>query len=122
MSQASKVIKAFLNSAEGYFHTKRVLEDQVKQPRNVFGPNSDRPERWDYTDIKDITPFDLRGLVLFAAHIMDKELYNIIPEVALHAALQMSIQIYDRSRFQSKINSNLYNLLFNNLKEAIDRG
>ena len=59
MDRSKRVVTAYLNSAENYFHTKRVLEDQVKQPRDLYGPENARPERWDYTDVRDIVKFDL---------------------------------------------------------------
>lgn len=112
MDISKKVVLSFLNSAEGYFHNKTVVEDSFKQPRNLYGPMSDRPEKWNYTDIRDITKVDLEAIVLFALSILDKELYNIIPSTALNAALQTSIHIFGNGKYQSKIDSNTYEALY----------
>jgi len=119
MNKAKKVVLAFMNSAERYFHTKRIIEEQVKQPRGVFGPMSDRPERWDYTDIRDITKCDLDNILRFAITQLDQDLYNAIPSVALNAALECAIHNFDKGRFQSKINSQTYIVLYNILKNLI---
>jgi len=112
MDRAKNVVLAFLNSAEGYFHYKTVLEDAVKQPRYVFGPMSDRPEKWDYTDIRDITANDFNNLIKVASGLVDKDLFQIIPSTALNAALQTAIHSFDNGRFQSKLDSNKYNFLY----------
>ena len=122
MDQPKKIVMSFLNSAEGYFHTKRIIEDQVKQPRNLYGPLSDRPERWDYTDIRDITKEDLKNIVEFARTIVDIDLYKIIPSTALNAALQYAINIMDKGRFQSKFDSCTYNFLYNVLASKMNCG
>ena len=110
--KVNKIVNAFLNSAEGYFHLKRVLQDQVKHPRGLYGPMNDRPERWDYTDIRNITSQDYNNIVNFAINNMEKQLYNIIPDVALRAALDFSIHTFDKGRFQKKIDVPTYNILF----------
>ncbi len=112
MDISKKVVLSFLNSAEGYFHNKTIVEDSFKQPRNLYGPMSDRPEKWNYTDIRDITKVDLEAIVLFASSILDKELYNIIPSTALNAALQTAIHVFGNGKFQSKIDSNTYEALY----------
>ena len=112
MDISKRVVLSFLNSAEGYFHNKTIIEDSFKQPRNLYGPDSYRPERWDYTDIRDINKMDLDNIVSFALSKLDKELYKIIPSTALNAALQCAIHCYDNSRFQSKIDSNIYEALY----------
>lgn len=112
MDKTQRIVLSFLNSAEGYFHTQTVLEESVKQPRDLYGPKSDRPERWDYTDVRDITNTDILNLINCAEGLIDKKLYSIIPSTALHAALQTAIHICDNSRFQSKIDSNMYNFMF----------
>ncbi len=119
MEKARKIVLAFLNSAEGYFHCKRILEDQVKQPRGQFGPLSDRPERWDYTDIRDIKKEDYDNIVNKAVQFIDKDLYKVIPDVALRAALDFAIYTFDKFRFRSKINAPTYELLFNILKSKV---
>lgn len=123
MDRSKRVVKAFLNSAEGYFHKRRVLQDQVKQPRNLYGPMSDRPERWDYKDVRDITKFDLDRILIFALNKLDWELYNIIPSTALHAALQCAIHSLDYGQFQSKIDAKTYIMLLKVLAlRAKERG
>ena len=122
MDQVKKIVMSFLNSAEGYFHTKRIIEDQVKQPRDLYGPMSDRPERWDYTDVRDITKEDLKNIVGSAMSSLDRELYNIIPSTALNASLQYTIHTLDNGRFQSKINSPTYKILYNVLDSKIKCG
>jgi len=112
MDKSKRIVLSFLNSAEGYFHNKTIIEDSFKQPRNLYGPASDRPERWDYTDIRDITKIDLDNILAYALNKIDKELFQIIPDTALNAALQCSIHCYDNGRFQSKIDSNAYEALY----------
>ena len=115
MDQIKKITMAFLNSAEGYFSTQQVLEKYWKQPRNTFGPMSDRPEKWDYTDIVDISVKDLQNILIFAERILDQNLVKIIKSTALHAALDYSIYTFDKGRFRSKIDSPTYNFLYNML-------
>ena len=91
---------------------KTIIEDSFKQPRNLYGPMSNRPEKWDYKDIRDITKIDLDNILAFALNKLDKELYKIIPSTALNAALQTAIHSFDNGRFQSKIDSNAYNALY----------
>jgi len=112
MDKSKRVVLSFLNSAEGYFHNKTIIEDSFKQPRNLYGPLSDRPEKWDYTDIRNITKMDFEDILAYAQNKLDKELYNIIPSTALNAALQSAIHCYDNGRFQSKMDSNTYNALY----------
>lgn len=116
MSQAKKVVFSFLNSAEGYFHTRRILQNQVKQPRDLYGPMSNRPERWNYTDIRDINKYDLDLIINTALNNVDRELFAKIPKVALNAALQYTIHTLDYGKYQSKIDANAYNFLLNILK------
>jgi len=73
---------------------------------------SDRPEKWDYKDIRDITKIDLDNILAYASNKIDKELLKIIPSTALNAALQCAIHSYDNGRFQSKMDSNAYNALY----------
>ena len=112
MDKSKRVVLSFLNSAEGYFHNKTIVEDSFKQPRDLYGPSSDRPEKWDYTDIRDINKIDLDNILAYASNELDRELFKIIPSTALNAALQCAIHCYDNSRFQSKIDSNAYNALY----------
>ena len=112
MDRAKKVVLSFLNSGEGYFHTKTVIDESVKQPTNLYGPVSDRPERWDYTDKCEINEQDIMNVVNFAVTQIDKKLFKLIPSTAIHAALQSAIHTFDNSRFQSKMDSNIYNLMF----------
>jgi hypothetical protein len=122
MDKSKRIVKAFLNSAEGYFHRRRVLQDQVKQPRDLYGPMGDRPERWDYTDIRDINPLHLEQLLVYALGNVDKELYERIPSTALHAALQHAIDYYDYGRFKSKFDATKYNFLFKVLALKAKKG
>lgn len=112
MDISKRVVLSFLNSAEGYFHNKTIIEDSFKQPRNLYGPMSDRPEGWDYTDVRDITKIDLDNILAYASNQLDKELFKIIPSTALNAALQSAIHCYDNGRFQSKLDSNAYEALY----------
>lgn len=112
MDKSKRVVLSFLNSGEGYFHTKTVVEDSVKQPRDLYGPVSDRPERWDYTDVRDVCEKDIKSIISFAETLIDKKLFSLIPSTALHAALQTAVHTFDNSRFQSKIDSNLYNFMY----------
>ena len=112
-NSVKRVILAFLNSAEKYFHTKTIIQEQVKQPRDVYGPMSDRPERWNYKDKRDITANDLESIAKTAVENLDKELYNIIPSTAIHASLGYTIHTYEKSAFQSKIDTTMYNFLYN---------
>ena len=120
MDRSKRVVLSFLNSAEGYFHNKTIIEDGVKQPRNLYGPMSDRPEKWDYTDIRDITKIDLDNILAYALNQVDKELYQQIPSTALNAALQCAIHCFDNGRFQSKIDSNAYNALYKILSLKVE--
>lgn len=112
MDISKRIVLSFLNSAEGYFHNKTIIEDSFKQPRNLYGPMSDRPEGWDYTDVRDINKIDLDNILACALNKIDIELYRIIPSTALNAALQSAIHCHDNSRFQSKIDSNAYEALY----------
>ncbi|MDB4330301.1 hypothetical protein N9948_01120 [bacterium] len=123
MDKSKRVVQAFLNSAEGYFHKKRVLQDQVKQPRDLYGPMSDRPERWNYKDIRNITKIDLDRILVFALNKLDWELYQIIPSTALNAALQCSIHCLEYGQFQKKIDAKTYIMLLKILAlKAKERG
>ncbi len=119
MNRARRVVLSFLNSAEGYFHTNTVIEDSVKQPRDLYGPKSDRPERWDYKDIRDITSQDLLKIISHAVSILDSSLFKVIPSTALNAALQTAIHTLDNGQFQSKIDSNYYNFLYKILADRV---
>lgn len=112
MDKSKRVVLSFLNSAEGYFNTKTVVEESVKQPRDLYGPVSNRPERWDYTDVRDVCTSDVNNIINFAETLLDKKLFSLIPSTAIHAALQGAIHTFDNSRFQSKIDSNIYNFMF----------
>lgn len=111
MDRSKKVVLAFLNSAEGYFHTKTVLEDKVKQPRDLYGPKSDRPERWNYKDIRDFSKQDFENIISCALNCLDFELYNVIPSTALNAALGMAITDFNNGEFDKKIDANTYLML-----------
>ena len=111
MDKAKKVVLSFLNTAEGYFHTKSVVEKMVKQPRDLYGPKSDRPERWDHTDVRDLKKDDIKKILGLAKESLDKDLFKINKDIALNSALQFSIHTLDNGRYQSKINSALYNIL-----------
>ena len=109
-----------LNSGESYFHNKTIIEDSFKQPSDLYGPKSDRPEHGDYSDIRDISKTDLDNILAYAFNQIDTALYNIIPSTALNAALQGAIHCYDNSRFQSKIDSNVYSVLYKILSLKAD--
>lgn len=122
MDKAKKIVDAFLNTAEGYFHIKTIVQNGVKQPRGIFGPMLNRPERWNYTDIRDITKEDLNTIIKEASDSVDKNLFKIIPNVALHAALQLTIHTLENGKFQSKIDSNKYAALYNVLEKKFEKG
>ena len=111
MDRAKKVVFDFLNSAEGYFHMYAVVEKMFKQPRDLYGPMSDRPEKWDYTDIRDLTREDFKNIIDESLKSLDKELYKKVESVALNAALQNTIHSYELGKFQSKIDARTYNYL-----------
>ena len=122
MDRAKSIVLAFLNSAEGYFHTKTVLENSVKQPRGLYGPMSNRPEKWNYTDIRDLTASDLKKIIAVALKDIDKDLFKIIPGVALNASLQSTIHTLDNGKYQSKLDSNLYNFLLSKMSSVLSGG
>lgn len=119
LSEIINMLMKSLNSAETYFHKDRILEEQVKQPRHVFGPMQDRPEKWDYTDIRDIKDEDLAHLIEETIKNLDKELFKIIPDTAIHAALDFAIGTYDFGRFKSKINAPTYKILCSLLMDQL---
>lgn len=110
MNSAKKVVLSFLNSAEGYFHVKTVVESGVNQPQRG------------YTDVRDITASDLNLILKTALSVLDKELFLKIPSVALNAALQSTIHSFDDGRFQSKIDSNKYSFLLKALSAEASGG
>ena len=122
MDKAKKLVDSFLNTAEGYFHIKTIIEDGVKQNRDIFGPMSDRPERWAYKDVRDITKDDLNLIIKEAKKAVDTELFKAIPSVALNAALQMTIHTLHNGSFQSKIDSNKYRILYSVLANMYNKG
>jgi len=112
MDLSKKVVLSFLNSAEGYFHNKTIIEDSFKQPRDLYGPENAQPEKGEYTDIRDITKQDLDIIVDYSANNIDLDLYVIIPSTALNASLQSAIHTLFRGKYQSKIDSNAYEALY----------
>lgn len=103
MDRTKRVVQAFLNSAEGYFHSQRVLEDRVKGLPSF---------RWNYKDIRDFTPIDFTKIVGIALSKIDMNLYNTIPSTALNSALQCAIHCYENGIYQQKIDAPTYlNLL-----------
>jgi hypothetical protein len=123
MDRPKRVVQAFLNSAEGYFHKRRVIHDQVKQDRDLYGPMGDRPERWDYKDIRDITKFDLDLILKRALADLDWELYHIIPTTALNASLQGAIHHMFLGKYDGKIDARTYVMLLKVLAiKAKERG
>lgn len=120
MDKAKRVVLSFLNSAERYFHTKTVLQENIKQPRDLYGPVSNRPERWNYTDIRDVCSKDIENILGYAQTVLDKKLFALIPSTAINAALQTAINTFDNSRFQSKIDGNMYNLMYGVLLKKLN--
>lgn len=112
MDAGKKIVETFLNSAEGYFHIKRVLEDKV------FRYDS---KRWNYVDIRDFTSADYEKLVICTLQSLDKEFFKILPKAALHAALQYSIHTMDDYKFQGKIDAVTYDILFNILIAELNK-
>lgn len=111
MERSKKVVLAFLNSAEGYFHTKTVLEDRVKKPIDLLPLKGYRPERWNYKDIRDLTKNDFENIISCALNCLDFDLYNIIPSTALNAALGMAITDFNDGMYDKKIDANTYIML-----------
>lgn len=105
MNRSKRVAEAFLNSSENYFHKKRILQERVK----VKPPQE--KDGWDYLDIRDITKFDLDKILACALNCIDEELYNIIPDTALNAALGFAIHTLDNGKYQSKIDAKTYDML-----------
>jgi len=123
MDRPKRIVQAFLNSAEGYFHKRRIIQDQVKQPRDLYGPENARPERWNYTDIRNITKEDLDIILEYSLTNLDQELYQAVPSVALNTSLQSSIHDLFRGKYQSKIDARTYVSLLKILAlKAKDRG
>ena len=111
MERSKKVVLAFLNSAEGYFNTKTVLEDQVKRTVDLLPLKGFRPERWNYKDIRDLTKHDFENIISCALNSLDFELYNIIPSTALNASLGMAIADFNNGVYDKKIDANTYLML-----------
>lgn len=110
--KVSKIIESFLNSSENYFHVNRIIEERVKVPKVPC----DRPEGWNYKDIRDINFSDFNKIVDDASANVDTDLFNILPDTALKAALDMSIHTLCDSDFQKKIDARSYNNLLEMLK------
>jgi hypothetical protein len=104
MSRSKRVVAAFLNSAEDYFHDKTIIED---------GSKLCKPCEPDYKEVRDLTKWDYELIVSYALSLLDEKLYAIIPSAALNAALQMSIHSLNNGQFQSKIDAKTYETLLN---------
>lgn len=122
MKQIHRIVRAYINSAESYFNTKRVIDKRVEHPRGLYGPFSDRPERWDYTDIRDLTKQDFNTIVLAASQNVDWDLFNVIPSTSLKAALDYTIHTFDKGRYASKIDAPTYKCLLNLLEKSFGEG
>lgn len=120
MDLPKRIVFKFLHTPRGYFHTKRIIEDSVKQPRDLYGPMSNRDEGWEYKDIRHLDKDDFDKILLGAALLLDKDLYSKIPSAALHAALDQSIWSLGFGKYQSKIDSKTYNTLCKLLSAVVE--
>ena len=116
MDLSKKVVEKFLNSGEGYFHYKRVLEDgKAKRYLDNITTNP-------YKYVRNLTKLDIISIIMEARNNLDMDLYNQIPSTALHAALDLAIWSYKNGEYQSKIDSNIYNFLYKVLSGKLDKG
>ena len=106
MDRSKKIVKSFLISAEGYFHCRRVLKDgkNLRHLEQLLMPN--------YKKIRDISKNDIMEILLASLVGIDKDLFNKIPSTAIHASLGSTVWSYKKGLFQSKIDSNVYNILY----------
>lgn len=117
MDRSKRVVQAFLNSAEGYFSKKRVIEDNSKSSECI--PCSEEPG----FNQRDITKIDLNNILAFAINLVDWDLHQIMPDTALNASLQTSIHSLENGKFQNKIDAKTYDTLFKILAlKAKERG
>lgn len=106
MDRSKKIVQAFLNSGEGYYHCRQILEDgKVKR-------QFDKLLKPGYKYIRDISKKDLIEILVASIAGLDKELYQKIPSTALHATLGNTVWSYKDGTFQAKIDSNIYNILY----------
>ena len=121
MNKIQRIIKTFLDSAEGYFHVKTVLEKMVKQPRGQFGEYDNRPERWNYLDKRFLTADHYKQIVDKAYNSIDQDLLKKIPDVALKASLDYAIHDVDKCAYQSKIDAKTYKNLLDVLRSKVSK-
>jgi hypothetical protein len=122
MDRPKRIVEAFLNSSEGYFHNKRIIEDNLKKENSGL-PSDGKHNKVDYTDIRDISKLDLDCILMYALNIIEKGLYKIMPSTALHAALQISIHTLNNGQYQSKVDATSYDTLYKILTlKAMERG
>jgi len=107
MDRSKKIVNSFLNSGEEYFHYKRILSDGELP---LFFINLLKPK---YKYIRDLDISDLITILQNSYIHLDKELYRQIPSTAIHASLGMTIWSFKKGIYQSKIDSSLYNILYN---------
>lgn len=116
MDRPKRVVKAFLNSAEGYFHKKRILEDRMKDPEFRCSPNLVAGPKEKYTNVRDLTKNDFECIIAYSCNNLDWDLYKINPFTALNAALQTAIYHMFSGKYQSKIDARTYEMLLNIFK------
>jgi hypothetical protein len=103
MDRSKKVAQSFLNSSEGYFAKKRILEERVIRKERY--PES-QTKGWEYKDIRDINKTDLDKILIASLNNIDNELYHILPEAALNASLGFTIGSLFDGAYQSNIDAN----------------
>lgn len=108
MDRSKRVAQCFLNSSEDYFNKKRILEDKVVRKERYPGNQS---QGWQYKDVRDITKMDLDSILIASLNNIDEELYFILPEAALNAALGFTIGSLFNGCYQNKIDAKTYDML-----------
>ncbi len=115
MDRSKRVVQAFINSGERYFNKKTIIENNA---RECAPCGSEQSNDWNYKDIRDITKYDLNSILAYAKTLVDKDLLKILPDTALNAALQISIQTLNNGQFQNKIDAVTYDTLMQVLMSA----
>ena len=108
MDRSKRVAQCFLNSTEDYFSKKRILEDKVVREERYPGSQS---QGWQYKDVRDITKMDLDAILIASLNNIDEELYFILPEAALNAALGFTVGSLFDGCYQNKIDAKTYDML-----------
>lgn len=113
MDRSKRVAQSYLNSSEGYFNKKRILEERVIRKERYSEAQS---LGWSYKDVRDINKDDLDQILIASLNNIDSELYSILPEAALNASLGFTISTFLNGVYQNKIDANTYDILLKVLK------